>query len=338
MQEKVKAIFETNKKLLGLIDKAVAYIRECEYELALENVAETGELINIISASIIKDREYFKSVSVEAVEELLESILEAKKKKDYILLADLYEKQLVSFICMIQELIIKQEDYLAFDENLYNENISKLISKLGKTINERKDLLKDSRELMRVNLEADLVAPLEPEIMLKEGFTLEFTSSGKMTMAAPFNSDKIYLHTNGNVEKESFLLAKHWTEKLTDEYMVYGFGMGYHIEQLRALEPEKHITIYESDLNVLKLYCAFGGECEALWLEDIDIVYDPDFRAITRKLAECESREYEGDVKLLINPEGKKNKICVHYPSYRRTSGCTALDKFVPWAAKVEQC
>ncbi len=338
MREQIKKIFDTNKKLLELIDKAVYYFRECEYEKALFCVSETVEPVNFTADAVGSDREYFRSISVDSVSEMLKEILKAKKERDYILLADLYEVKLNGFICAVQELIISREQYLAFDDGVYASNIMRLISRIGKSIAARDDLTADEKERFRVNIEAALQEPLEPETLLKAGYALEFTSNGMMTMAAPFGDGKIYLHTNGRIENESFILANHWIDNRADRYIMYGFGMGYHAEQLRILDRGRKLTVFESDLNVLKLYCAFGEKCDLLWDDDTDIVYDPDMSAVQSLIDECRITEMNGGAKLLQAPDGSRIKVCIHYPSYRRSSGCVGLDVFVPWKEKIEEC
>lgn len=325
MQEQIREIFVKNIELIGLIDKAVIYFREGRYDMALKAIADTGDGINATAEAIISNREYFKLVSTDSVAEMLQGILEAKQKRDYVLLADLYEMQLSNFICSVQELILKKEDFLAFEEDIYKERISRLEEKLGSSLVNVVGFAEDSdeKERRRVNQNAILEEPINPERMLKEGYSVEFTSCGLMTMGAPMqNGDCIYLHTNGRVSTEGFIQAKSWYDSGADEYIVYGFGMGYHIDELHKLVPDKHITVYENDINILKLYCAFAADGRLLAEDGIDIVYDPDFRFIEKKLNEKVSGQ----------------RVCVHYPSYRRQTGCKALDSLIGWSGIVEEC
>lgn len=338
MTDEIRQIYETNKSLVGAVDRAVLYFREGEYEKALEIVTQTGEDLNSVAGAVIADREYFKMVSPDSVAEMLKGILEASQKGDYVLLADLYEMQVSNFICSLQELILGQEQYLIYDEYRYRDNIASLKLVLREMIEERDDLSVDEQKRFRVNLNAKLDEPFDAEAMLKKGFMLEFTSSGFMTLAAPYKGERIYLHSNGHVENEAFLQAKSWYHTGVDEYLVYGLGLGYHAEQLHALVPEKRIIIYENDLDILRLYCAFGGRCELLTSENVFIIYDENLKLIDRKLRRClPSPGDEGKNVLYTDSDGTRIRVCVHYPSYRRTQGCEMVDRAVPWKQRIEE-
>ena len=334
MQTDIRDLFEKNKKLIGDVDRAVCFFRTGKYDKALENVASTADEIHTVTDAVINDREYFDSIATDFIEEMLESLLSATKAKDYTLLADLYDMQLASFVCGVQEYILKREQYLVFDQEQYKENITALKSVLREMIEEREDLTPDEQRRFRVNLNAKLDEMFEPEELIKKGFNLEFTSSGLMTIAAPFKDGNIYLHSNGRVVSESLQQVLSWYDPMVDEYLVFGFGMGYHIEELRRLAPGKRIIVYENDLDVLRLYCAFGGEAELLSKENIFIVYDKDLSVIERRLAGT-SVQGNGNY-IFVDENGRIVKVCIHYPSYRRSTGCRALDAALPWKSAVE--
>ena len=84
MTENIKKIFSQNIELLALVDKAVIYFREQQYDKALGLSAQTVNMIKDMTDAVIEDREYFRLVSVESVVEMLEGLLETKKKKDYV--------------------------------------------------------------------------------------------------------------------------------------------------------------------------------------------------------------------------------------------------------------
>ena len=153
---------------------------------------------------------------------------------------------------------------------------------------------------------------------------MEFTSSGRMTVAIRDREGRdLYLHSNGNVSKEAFLLAKRWTEKPADTYIIYGLGMGYHIEEMLHLSPDSEIEIYEADMNILKLSCAFS-KIESL-LQDVGVrlIYDPDGALIQKRLKERTRNE----------------AVCVHYPSLRNVKDeelREMLSAYIPWVKLIE--
>ncbi|MCR5768693.1 MAG: hypothetical protein K6G45_09425 [Lachnospiraceae bacterium] len=323
----VREIFEENIKMLGYIDRALIYCRQCRYDKALYMISQTGDGINTLCDAIIKDPEYFGKVSADSISEMLSGILEARRKKDYILLGDLYELQVISFITGVQQIILNKEDFLDFTPEVYTTNIERMKAMAGDGLNELNSALGDQAipedEFIRtgVNSMALLDQPLEPENLLKRGYSIEFTSCGMLTMRAPFGEDEpIYLHTNGNIVKENFMLAQEWSAAKASKYIVFGFGLGYHINELRLLNPDAQIIVYESDPNVLKLYAAFA---DGRLLDDrkISIVPDPGRTLIEKRLG------------VLDKDEG----VCIHYPSMRREPSGQRLSLLVPWSQVVEE-
>ena len=101
---------------------------------------------------------------------------------------------------------------------------------------------------------------------------------------------------------------------------MFGYGMGYHLNEMRLLAPDAQIIVYESDPNVLKLYAAFS---DGVLLDDpkISIVLDPDRQLIEKRLGAL----------------AKGEEACVHYPSMRREKSGQRLSLLVPWTDIVEE-
>src|SRR5690606_16233278 len=152
--DNIKAIFYKNIALLEQTDKAICYFREQQNDIALGIIADSIGLIRNSIESIIVNREYFQLVSTDSVMEMLSAILESYKKGDYILLADLLELQLISFIIGVQELIMSREE-IAFEEDDYQENLNML-----------KNNCIDSDMLLSDSI--------DPQELLKEGYRVEF--------------------------------------------------------------------------------------------------------------------------------------------------------------------
>lgn len=305
MTENIKIIFEQNTLLLSDTDKAIIYFREQQYEKALHIVADSMNQINYIVEAIIIDRAYFNLVATESVMEMLSGILEAKKNKDYVLLADLLELQLVSFLCNVQELIINKEDIL-FEEENYKDNI--------KVLSERDPVF---LELLK--------EPINPGQLLERGYRVEFTSCGLMTLALENDGLKFYLHTNCRIQSEAFLLARHWYQPDKKKYIIYGFGMGYHIRELNTFAPDVVIEVYESDLNVIKLACAFTNVKGIFEKDQIKLVYDPYFDKLQEQITSLAPEE----------------SFIIHYPSYKNVRseiGREVMENYIPWSKTIEMC
>lgn len=296
MTDNIKAIFYKNIALLEQTDKAICYFREQQNDIALGIIADSIGLIRNSIESIIVNREYFQLVSTDSVMEMLSAILESYKKGDYILLADLLELQLISFIIGVQELIMSREE-IAFEEDDYQENLNML-----------KNNCIDSDMLLSDSI--------DPQELLKEGYRVEFSSCGLMTLAARNEDADFYFHTNGRIYSEAFMLARHWYKTNVNKYVIYGLGFGYHIYELISLSKRSEIIIHEGDMNVILLACAFTRLKDIFDSGRVKLVYDPEFNKL------------EDRIKSL-----KKNEaFYVHYPSFqniRNKKGSLLLKKYV---------
>lgn len=326
MLEAVQKIFDQNIELISLADKAILFLREEEYEEALSYVAEAADRINFVADAIIHNKDYFELVSSESIMEMLQGILAAKKNKDYVLLADLFELQLVNFLCGVQELIMKKEDFLAFNELDYLRNIMLLQEKLLDAEKEKADISEEERRTKEEEITCKLEQALNPSELLEQGYCVEFTTCGLMTLAAKDSNDvKFYMHTNHKVSEEAFLLARHWKCQNAKKYIIYGYGMGYHIQELLRLAPEADFEIYESDMNILKLSCAFSRVTAIEEANNVKIIYDEKFTHLKKRIEALKADE----------------RLCIHYPSLRNIKDEKAkemLKDCIPWARRVEAC
>lgn len=299
MTDNIRKIFKRNIYLLGELDKAVFYFRKQQHDKALNIIADSMDHIKDTIEAIINDREYFKLVSTDSVLEMLSSVLESYKKENYVLLADLIEMQMVSFLCKVQELIISREEVI-FEEEQYLNNL-KILKEYSIGMNELS------------------THSIDPQPLLKEGYRVEFTSCGLMTLAAENKNSQYYFHTNGRIQSEAFILAKHWYKKEIKQYILYGLGFGYHIKELLSLTEQAKIDIYEGDLNVILLACAFTDIKDIFKTGRVKIYFDPEYQNLKKR----------------IETLTKEEKVYVHYPSFqniRSNEGRKITESFVSWS------
>jgi hypothetical protein len=304
MTENIKNIFEKNIKLLGDMDKSVYCFREQQYYRALGYVADSFDHLKLVIEAIITDRDYFKLVSIESILKMLTDILEAMMNDDFILLADLLELQLMNFLIEVQELIISKEEIL-FDEENY-ENIISLLHNYGECfLNQMKD-------------------SINTEQLLESGYRIEVTSCGQMILAAKCKEFKFFLHTNNRIQTEAFILARQWYQENKTRYIIYGFGMGYHIHELQSIAKEAEIEVYESDLNVLRLACAFTNVEDVLSNNKIKLIFDPELELLKERM----------------NSLTEEDSLLIHYPSYlniKKDEVKEILQKVLPWVKVLEK-
>lgn len=297
MTAEIKKLFQSNVELLDIVDKAVLYFREQDYPAALEFMPEVSEKMRHVIDGIIGDKEYFELVSTDSLMEMLEGIVEASRAEDYVLLADLLELQLSTLLCNVQELIMKKEDYAFFSESMYLEQCAAMEEKL--------------RAGGTMCPETLFKEPLNPEELLNQGYRVEVTSCGLMTVAVGTDRGAVYLHSNHKVGMEAFLLARTFARQEADTYLVKGFGLGYHVEELAKQKPDAKIVVFESNGCILKLACAFSPLKKLLENDRISICYDED------------GAQWHNRVENLKDGEA----VCLHMPSVQAGSSLFSLKK-----------
>ncbi len=303
MKQSIKNIFDHNIKVLGEMDKAIFNFREQQCDKALGYIVHSFDEVRMIIEAIITDREYFNLVDTESMLEMLTGIMEAKMNKDYVLLADLLELQLINFLIGVQELIINKEE-MVFNEEQYRENIQ-IITKYSEGV--------DNHTLDQINTAQ----------LLESGYRIEFTSCGLMTLAAENEGLKFYFHTNNKVYTEAFLLARQWYRNDVSTYIIYGYGLGYHIRELHKLAPDAEILIYEADVNVIQLACAFGRMDHFQNSDRVRLLFDPEFTKLQDRLS----------------LKNESSAFYVHYPSFQNVKssrGKEILIEELPWLKTIE--
>lgn len=305
-REDIWAGFYKNQELMEKIDRIIYYFRVENLDRALRL---TGVVLKDLSKLIplyaqIADflNEDMIRMDIDYVAGMLNSLLEAQETQDYVLLADLYELQLRPFMNDIQEKIIAAEEgVVVYNRYLYKANyqvVKEKAPKLAKALNEA----------------------FIPQRLQKEGYTAEYTASGLVTIKVCREGKEYYLHSNGNPTKESLLWAR--ANRITEEsrleqlcrldyskglavqppqsayhYLVFGFGMGYHIKALLEVDPGATVTVFEPDINILQLACSYGDLRGFLEHERLQLVYDPDCHALSDAIL------------------SEKGKLLIHYPS-----------------------
>ena len=159
--------------------------------------------------------------------------------------------------------------------------------------------------------------------LLKSGYRIEFTSCGHMTLATENEGNHFYFHTNNRVRAEAFSLARSWHRNEAKNYIIYGFGMGYHLDELLSISEDIVIDVYEADLHVIQLACAFANVKTLLESRRLQITYDPNFTGLKERIS-------------LMQPD---ERFYIHYPSYkniRNEEGRRLLNKVFPWSKVLE--
>ncbi len=295
MKQAIKAMIGNNVELLNHIDKMIYNIRTQNYDAALRigNIVMM-KLDSFLELYISNQDEFTvisEHISLDTFQNLLEGLLDAQSHQNYVLLADLYEIQFIPFLTRIQEILISDNE-ITFNKNIYEVNLARL---------------KRSNPELALRIRTMPIPTPAPDA----GYSVEFTSCGLKTVAVRREGYTYYLHSNHLVLREASLLAQKWYRYDKSRYLIYGLGFGYHIRQLSLLDPDIQIEVYESDLGLIQLACAYSDLDRLLSNEHIKLIYDPEFIQLGKQL-----KTIEDDSELVI-----------HYPSLQVLSAGPIKEK-----------
>lgn len=282
----IKNIFFSHSKLICLSDKAISAFRVQNYYKGLGYLRLIIDTTVDIAPEILRNQDYFNEdmqvVHEDIVNSILSSLLEANETFDYVLLADILELRWIPFLITLQEIIISKEGIL-YQEDLFDKNVNVLM----KT---------DSVLTSKLKKEGTL----KPAIAM-DGYLLEPTSCGLLTLALYDNDMKFYLHSNGQVLREAMLIAGEWFSPFKSTYHIYGLGLGYPMIELAGLDETIVIHIYESDWNILRFAFTYTDMTQLIDSDRIYIHYDPEFIQLSS----------------FLGVDEEDTVFAIHYPSIR---------------------
>ena len=278
MPNDLTQLFKKNTDYIDMIDKIISYLRAQNYDKA---VRTSTTFLTLLDSGMALLQKVTGAERFEMLNDILTRLFQAQNSKDYVLQADLYELQLRKYFIDLQEDIINSDGF-TIDESLFQNN--------------RETIHQVNPDLCELIYHGD--SPFE---LADQGYEIEFSSSGLMTLAMTDKLGRYYLHSNGRISDEAITLASSWYNEETTGYIVYGFGLGYHIKELMQLDSSISIEVYEADLNILKLAAAYTKLANIINKPNVKLIYDPRHKHLLQRLTKLKEEE----------------KFVIHYPSLR---------------------
>ncbi len=262
-----------HQKLLNCIDRIDLICNRIyaqQYIHAINNIERFMNWMQEVSEGLLSN-------SLFAIDEtyylqVLSGIMEAQQQEDYVLFADLLQLQLRPLLLQCQAILVEQEqsgvpkDYFeqncnCLKERLENASVKMLLQVLSDWINLRGE-----------SSYKDVKLQIEP------------TSVGAPTVLVQGSNCSRYFHSNEN----PYMAARRFASNVKDakEYAIFGFGLGYHIEQLSIQQPDAMLTVYEPDIGMLANALIHRDLTWMLHYPKIQIVYDPDYVGFLDKIGQ----------------------------------------------------
>lgn len=216
------------------------------------------------------------SWNMEYLTSVLGQLEAAQREQDWILMGDLYELQMIPALQDVQY-AIQSMGFPLHKEEWLKENLEVLRIKnppLYQALSdcEHNDRLVDSSKVQ---------------------YDVELTSVGYYTMALTEHGVRKYLYSNRNPMAEARRYVKRVYRKSKEHYLLYGWGMGYHVKALLEQNPDVDLLVYEPDLLLLYYSLSYGD-----WktvLQAVHIVWEPEWKQFNSLM---ENREL-----ILFRPE-----------------------------------
>lgn len=262
---------ELRQKLENCIDRMDVicnWIYGQQYIHAINNIELFRNWLQEVSEALLTNSLF--AVDENYYVQVLNGIMEAQQQEDYILFADLLQLQLRPLLIQCQAIVMEQMGFE--DRKDYFEQNCSLLEEREEDIGCQRLLssLKDWEAIRRRSSYFDVRLTVEP------------TSIGTPTLLVQTKDTSRYLHSNENPNMAARRFAANIKE--ADAYVVFGFGLGYHIEQLATRQPDAMITVYEPDIGVL----ATAFQCRDMtWIlqhPNIHIIHDAEYKELLNHL------------------------------------------------------
>lgn len=290
----MKDLFTLNRGFITNIKRMIVCTREQNYDRTMHLYRIYQPYLQKMITTLIEDTGYWNTPYIIAEEitvlTLLQQLIGAQEKKDYLLFADLLELQLMPILQAMQN-TLREKEKAVFPEDWYEGNIEEL-KKCGDWA------LRLRNQLEKITNEELAEYEIEP------------TTDGFSTLKVKTNQDDFYFHGNHNpvIEAEQFINTYFRVDY--NLYLVFGLGLGYHVDALcNRSKGEAQVYVYERDLAVIKL--AFSHHSMQRLLEyGVRIIYDPNLQELSKALQKGEG---------ILVP---------HYPSIRNIRNESIRNRF----------
>ncbi len=275
------ALYKKIENCIDRIDLICNWVYAQQYIHAINNIELFRNQLQEVSETVLTDVLF--AVDENYYVQILNNVIEAQQQEDYVLFADLLQLQLRPLLMQCQGIVTEQLNF-ENKKDYFEQNCSLLRDREEDSWCQRLlSSLKDWKIIRNSSnyCEVDLI--VEP------------TSVGAPTLLARTKSCSRYFHSNENPYMAARRFATHLKE--ANSYVVFGFGLGYHIEQLALHQPDAMIYVFEPDIGVLVTVFQCRDMTWLLQQSNIYIIFD---------------KEYTDFIDMLDKGEAE---VVFHYPS-----------------------
>lgn len=297
----LKRLYREIAETLVISNRIVKYSECQDYQNLINLISILAQrLPTIINAFCDHEKNFEKvglDISTKQIIDALKELLDCQNNQDYVLYGDVLRLEVIPVLMKIQDSIrcIEDEEELLFqNDNLLEYN--------NKRLSETNAALFNDVCRWRTARNSGLCCETR--------YYIETTMVGFPTIAIEYAGKKYYLHSNYDPYNAAANFATYNYDINVEEYIIYGLGLAYHVEELEKKNRSARIVVYESDIAII-YYMLKYRDLKWLWNnENICIVYDPDFSLFREKISKIDD-----GMRMVIN---RPSVNCIHDKTIRK--------------------
>ncbi|MDO5154445.1 MAG: DUF115 domain-containing protein [Eubacteriales bacterium] len=271
-------------------NRTTQYLRQQNYHAGLGSLNDSVSQFMNVMKLVGEETDVLAELGFQLMEDevvgMLQGLMQAQEQEDYVLVSDLLELQIKPFLLQLQEILLSGTDaFMLEDEECYARNIAGIRARNDKLAERIEGYLQNTNRV-------------DGNEFCSDNYVIEPTSSGHHTLLVQDERGQRYFHSNVNPITEAEIFARQYYSQEFSHYVVYGFGLGYHIQAMLEIDDGLYIDIVESDIQVIGIACKI---MDLEWFYSnprIKLFYDPEHKQLGNLLGEDKS-------------------LVIHYPSMK---------------------
>ncbi len=245
MTKDVSVFYQANQMCMLYIPQIVEWYRSQSFFTASKRIKALIQNLNLVVTQLSREDQKEEFLLI------LETVLQAQQRQDYVFLADVLEGDLLPLLqrLQIETLQTIEPDYpLFWEANLY------ALRQKDPKLAERLDRLPDEN----------------PDIWIVPAV------NGQPTLKYQKDGQEFYMHSSVNPGREAELFARKYIRQGGYAYTVFGMGLGYPVREILEASKLNHVKVLECKLPVLKQALRYQ-DLAGYFLDDrLEILYEED--------------------------------------------------------------
>ena len=279
----MQKLFLQTRQLIHVITEMICYFRYQNFSKAYRLSARVMVLFQEMMEALVEE-------GMEDIAEnflpVLQAALEASESQDGMRIADLFEAGILPDLMHLQQGVFGAADDILCD--FWGKN--------------RQYIKEKNPELYRRILEA--------RENISDDYQINWAETGDIVLSMETESGTVRTNSLINPWREAILYASKTISCEDSEYIVVGFGLGYHIEQILKQSYGQKVTVLEQDINQLAIAFSYRDLSELLQKDNLNLIFASDIDVYTEYMARMSENGkvciWDASVKSIANTELKE--------------------------------